>query len=104
MKECVNQALTAFSEKLDASKIKEIGEEIELLFNEAVAKKDAAEIRKHGLAALTRAREGRIMKKFIIASNYYDLKRAEKQADKIFKAQGGGAKGAIDALVSLFIQ
>lgn len=103
MKECLDSAISTFKETLDESKVKEIHKSIELMFNDNIAKKDIEAIRKDGLAALTKQREERIMKKYIIATNFYELKKLEKQADNIFSKEVKGRKphkAAIDAVVS----
>lgn len=103
MKECLDSAITTFKDTLDKSKVEEIHKNIELMFNDKIAQKDIEAIRKEGLAALTKQREERIMKKYLIATNFYELKKLEKQADNIFTKQSESVKphkAAIDAVVS----
>ena len=105
MSECLQNAITEFSKQLDKTKIEEIHKGIEDLFNESIAKKDAAAIRRDGLAALTKQREERLMKKFLIATNYYDIKKLENQSnrifDKVFASTKDAGKAAIEAIESL---
>lgn len=105
MKECLNSAIENFADKLDKSKIEDIHKNIELLFNEKVARKDAEAIRKEGLKALTKQREARIMQKYLLAVNFYDLKRIEKQADAIFEkvSKGTPSKAAAREAVNSFL-
>ena len=105
MSECLKNAISNFSDKIDVKKIEDIHKGIEDLFSESIAKKDAAAIRKEGIKALTKQREERLMKKFLIATNYYDIKKLEAQSDRIFsksfESSKHAGKAAVEAIESL---